>query len=182
MRVFPPPGLDVEDNFFARQRSLQDEPGRLYIGVCAPGRRLKAVLIRTYVAFLAAAQVLYERYDTHADPWLTLVGYFNAMQELAGMRRLCEDDIRTRLGKTDRRGLAQRRLGPESIQELTSRLAGPEIPEKLDAMERTFSRVEEEKRRKHDKTASPRPNWASTFTILGRTSRPPSARTCPTIS
>jgi hypothetical protein len=157
VQVFPPPALDVEDNFFARQRSLDDEPGRLYVGVCAPGRRLKAVLIRTYVAFLAAAQVLYERYDTHADPWMTLVGYFNAMQELAGMRRLCEDDIRTRLGKTDRRGLAQRRLGPESIQELTSRLAGTEIPEKLDAMERTFSRAEEGRRRKRDRTASPRP-------------------------
>lgn len=157
VRVFPPPGLDVEDNFFARQRSLEDAFGRLYIGVCAPGRRLKAVLIRTYVAFLAAAQVLYERHDTHADPWLTLVGYFNAMQELAGMRRLCEDDIRTRLGKADRRGLARRSLGPESIQELTSRLAGTEIPEKLDAMERVFSRVEEEKRRKRDRTASPRP-------------------------
>lgn len=157
VRVFPPPGLDVEDNFFAREQSLEKATGRLFIGVCAPGRRLKAVLIRTYVAFLAAAQVLYERYDTHADPWMTLVGYFNAMQELAGMRRLCEDDIRTRLGKTDLRGLAQRRLGPESIQELTSRLAGTEIPEKLDAMERTFSRFEEEKRRKRDKGAGPRP-------------------------
>jgi hypothetical protein len=157
VRVFPPPGLDVEDNFFARERPLEEQFGRLYLGVCAPGRRLKAVLIRVYVAFLAAAQKLYEEYDTHADPWMTLVGYFNAMQELAGMRRLCEDDIRTRLGKTDRRGLATRRLGPESIQELTSRLAGTEIPEKLDAMERVFSRVEEEKRRKRDRSAAPRP-------------------------
>lgn len=157
VRVFPPPGLDVDDTFFAREQPLDEAFGRLYLGVCAPGRRLKAVLIRVYVAFLAAAQKLYEEYDTHADPWMTLVGYFNAMQELAGMRRLCEDDIRTRLGKTDRRGLAKRRLGPESIQELTSRLAGTEIPEKLDAMERTFSRAEEEKRRKRDKSATPRP-------------------------
>ena len=125
--------------------------------MCAPGRRLKAVLIRVYVAYLAAAQALYERYDTHADPWMTLVGYFNAMQELAGMRRLCEDDIRTRLGKTDLRGLAVRRLGPESIQELTSRLAGTEIPEKLDAMERTFSRADEERRRKGDRSGGKRP-------------------------
>jgi hypothetical protein len=158
VQVFPPPGLNVEDNFFARERKPSAEsPGRLYVGVCAPGRRLKAVLIRVYVAYLAAAQVLYEKYDTHADPWMTLVGYFNAMQELAGMRRLCEDDIRTRLGKTDRRGLARRPLGPESIQELTSRLAGTEIPEKLDAMERTFSRADEERRRKRDPKAKPRP-------------------------
>ena len=125
--------------------------------MCAPGRRLKAVLIRVYVAFLASAQTLYERYGTAADPWMTLVGYFNAMQELAGMRRLCEDDIRTRLGKMDRRGLATRSLGPWSIEELTSRLAAADIPKKLDAMERQFDPVEEEKRRKRDKSARPRP-------------------------
>ncbi len=158
VRVFPPPGLDVEDTFFAREREAGEEyPGRLYLGVCAPGRRLKAVLIRVYVAYLAAAQKLYEEYGRHADPWMTLVGYFNAMQELAGMRRLCDDDIRTRLGKTDRRGLARRPLGPESIQELTSRLAGTDIPEKLDAMERVFDPVEAERRRKRDPKAARRP-------------------------
>jgi Helicase conserved C-terminal domain len=158
VRVFPPPGLDVEDNFFAREREAGEEfPGRLYLGVCAPGRRLKAVLIRVYVAYLAAAQKLYEEHGSHADPWMTLVGYFNAMQELAGMRRLCEDDIRTRLGKTDRRGLARRPLGPESIQELTSRLAGTDIPEKLDAMQRVFDPVEAERRRKRDPKAAQRP-------------------------
>ena len=158
VRVFPPPGLDVEDNFFAREREAGEEfPGRLYLGVCAPGRRLKAVMIRVYVAYLAAAQKLYEEYGRHADPWMTLVGYFNAMQELAGMRRLCEDDIRTRLGKTDRRGLARRSLGPESIQELTSRLAGTDIPAKLDAMERVFDPVQAERRRRRDPKAAGRP-------------------------
>ncbi len=118
---------------------------------------MKAVLIRVYVAYLAAAQKLYDEYGRHADPWMTLVGYFNAMQELAGMRRLCEDDIRTRLGKTDRRGLARRQLGPESVQELTSRLAGTDIPEKLDAMELVFDPVEEQRRRKRDPKAARRP-------------------------
>ena len=154
VRVFPPPSLDAEDSFFARERPLSDDdPGRLYLGVCAPGRRLKAVLIRVYVAFLAAGQTLYERYGAAADPWMTLVGYFNAMQELAGMRRLCEDDIRTRLGKTDRRGLARRSLGPYSIEELTSRLAAADIPDRLDHMEQSFDPTEEQKRRKGSKGA-----------------------------
>lgn len=151
VRVFPPPALDADDSFFARERPISEEPGRLYLGVCAPGRRLKAVLIRVYVAFLAAAQTLYERYGAAADPWMTLVGYFNAMQELAGMRRLCEDDIRTRLGKTDRRGLARRSLGPYSIEELTSRLAAADIPAKLDHMEQVFDPSEEAKHRKGSK-------------------------------
>ena len=36
VEVFPPPGLDVEDNFFARERVPSGEyPGRLYVGVAS---------------------------------------------------------------------------------------------------------------------------------------------------
>jgi hypothetical protein len=115
------------------------------------------VLIRVYVAALAAAQTLYEKYGAAADPWMTLVGYFNSMQELAGMRRLCEDDVRTRLGKTDQRGLARRALGPSSIEELTSRLNAGQIPERLDQMERQFDPASEALRRKAPRSAPPRP-------------------------
>jgi hypothetical protein len=89
VNIFPPHGLDVRDNFFSLQREPSDEhPGRVYIGVCATGRRLKAALIRVYTAFLCSAQALYEKYGRAADPWMSLVGYFNSMRELGGMRRL----------------------------------------------------------------------------------------------
>lgn len=135
--VFPPHGLDVGDNFFARQRAPSEKhPGRRYVGVCAPGRRLKAVLIRVYVASLAAAQRLFELYGRAADPWMTLVGYFNAMRELAGMRRLLDDDVRSRLRDTDKRGLARR---PSLfVEELTSRKSSTDIPSLLDRLELTF--------------------------------------------
>jgi len=102
--IFPPHGLDVQDNFFSRQRAPSEEtPGRRYIGICASGRRLKVALIRVYVALLSAAQTLYEKngYGKEVDPWMTLIGYFNSMRELGGMRRLVDDDVRTRLGKMD---------------------------------------------------------------------------------
>ena len=54
--VFPPPGIDVGDSFFARQRSSQDRPGRRYVGICAHGTRMRSVLIRVYVSVLGAAQ------------------------------------------------------------------------------------------------------------------------------
>jgi hypothetical protein len=67
--VFPPQGIDVEDNFFSLQRPIDDEhPGRLYLGICAPGKRLKAVLIRVYVAYMAASQQLFERYGAEPIP------------------------------------------------------------------------------------------------------------------
>ncbi len=156
--VFPPPGLDVEDSFFARELAVTDDaPGRLYLGVCAPGRRLKASLIRVYVAFLAAAQRLYEKYEGQADPWMTLVGYFGSIRELAGMRRACEDDVRTRLQRMDAHGFPRRALGPGSIEELTSRLAATDIPRLLDQMERRFSPAGEKARRARERNAPPRP-------------------------
>lgn len=42
------------------------------------------------MATLAAAQTLYARYGEAADPYMTLVGYFDAVRELGGMRRAVE--------------------------------------------------------------------------------------------
>lgn len=142
VQVFPPQGLDVADNFFSRQRPPSEQhPGRRYLGICAPGRRLKAAIIRVYVALLAASQSLYEQYGQHADPWMTLVGYFNSVRELGGTRRLVEDDIRSRLAKMDQRGLAKRsRL---MMDELTSRKDSTEIPTILDWLETSFDPTQE---------------------------------------
>jgi len=150
LAVFPPPGLDAGDNFFAVQRSTHDVPGRVYLGICAPGRRLKASLIRVYVAFLGAAQSLYLQYGRHADPWMTLVGYFGSLRELAGMRRLVDDDVKNRMFRMNRSGLADRRLGEP--KELTSRLGATEIPALLDLLEVPFeptdAQRDKEERRK----------------------------------
>ena len=145
VEVFPPHGTGADDSFFSLQRDPGEEyPGRLYLGICAPGKRLKAALIRVYVAYLAAAQQLYERYGTAADPWMTLVGYFNSMRELGGMRRLVDDDIRSRLRDTDRRGLAKRK--PAYVRELTSRIGATDIPEVLDLLEVQFDPTDEKRR------------------------------------
>jgi hypothetical protein len=143
LETFPPSGLDIGDNFFSLQRpSSETTPGRKYIGICAPGRRLKAALIRVYVAFLAAGQKLFNDYPDHADPWMTLVGYFNSLRELGGMKRLVDDDVRTRLRKMVDRGLANRTLyTPDTVKELTSRLGSTAIPETLDLLEGRFDPV-----------------------------------------
>lgn len=136
--VFPPHGLDVEDNFFSNQRSVAHAPGRLYLGICAPGSSKPAMLIRVYVALLTAGKSLFEHFGDAADPYMTLVGYFNALRELGGMRRLSEDDVNTRafrvsLSKISRPGLMQRRVN--IVEELTSRVSSREIPQKLDQLE-----------------------------------------------
>jgi hypothetical protein len=152
VNVFPPHGLEVGDNFFALQRKPSEElPGRRYVGICAPGRRLKVSLLRVYLALMSAAQTLYEKkgYGKDADPWMTLIGYFNSMRELAGMRRLVDDDVKTRLGKMDQRGLSRR--GLYIVDELTSRKDSTDIPEVLDHLEAAFDPLVEAKRKEMQK-------------------------------
>ncbi|BCL80113.1 helicase [Ktedonobacteria bacterium brp13] len=136
--IFPPQGIDIEDNFFSRQRRPgPEQPGRRYLGICANGRRMKAAQIRVYLAYLAAAQAISDRYGSQAaDPWLTLIGYFNSMSELGGMRHLIDDDISNRIRKMDQRGLGKRsRL---NLKELTSRVSSTDIPEVLSNLEQSF--------------------------------------------
>lgn len=112
-------------------------------------------MIRSYVAHMAAAQVLYDKYDRLADPWMTLAGYFNSIRELAGTRRLVEDDIRTRLRDADQRGLAKRRI--RALEELTSHRSGTDIPKILERLEATFDKTLEAQRaadRKEGKRAA----------------------------
>jgi hypothetical protein len=135
LEVFPPQVLDVERSFFAVETPVEQQPGRAYLGVCAPGERLKSVEVRVFETLLAAAQTLFDRHGEAADPWMTLVGYFSATRELGGMRRLVEDDVSTRLRRSDRRGLAKRyRL---ELDELTSRVGAGDLKRKLDALRRT---------------------------------------------
>jgi hypothetical protein len=153
VNIFPPPGLDVGDNFFSIQRQpTEQEFGRRYIGICAPGRRLKSALIRVYTAFLCSAQALYENYGNRVDPWMTLVGYFNSMRELGGMRRLVDDDVVSRCRRQDRRGLAKRYFSGEYLAELTSRMRSEDIPQILDRLEAVFDPVLEEQRKEAFKT------------------------------
>ncbi|MFB6613191.1 DISARM system helicase DrmA [Streptomyces sp. NPDC056367] len=144
--VFPPQVLDVGDTFFSRQVELsRTDPGRRYVGVCAHGTRLKAAEIRVAEILLLGAQELFDTYGAPADPYMTLVGYFNATRELAGMRRYMDDDIATRVrvngGRKGHRTIADRivtKSGMLGIQELTSRISSADIGATLKRLETPF--------------------------------------------
>jgi Helicase conserved C-terminal domain len=159
--VFPPQGTSIGDSFFAIQRTAgQQYPGRRYLGVCAFGRRYPVAMIRVYVALMASAQRLFEKYDNLADPWMTLTGYFNSIRELAGTRRLVEDDVRSRLRDADQRGLAKRQIRFGAVEELTSRKTGTDIPEILERLELVFDKAQDLQReadRKAGERPTPRP-------------------------
>jgi len=93
--LFPPPGIDDSETYFAQVN--RRDPGRTYVGIAAPGRSMKAILLRAYIDLACAAQQAWgPKGDPAADPYMTVVGYFNSLRELGGMRRLVEDDVRSR--------------------------------------------------------------------------------------
>ena len=102
MTLFPARGVTEGDNFFAHQ--APNKPGRLYVGIGAPGRALRAISVRSYATLLAAAQKHFDKRgppNQAADPYMTLVGYFNSLRELGGMRRLVEDEVRSRVANIE---------------------------------------------------------------------------------
>ena len=130
LRIFPPPALDVHRSFFAEQvQPSPKTPGRRYLGICAHGERLKQVELRVFSSVMAAAKAIWDELAGNAaaaDPWMTTVGYFNAVRELAGMRRMAEDELRHKLRRARfTRGLANRPL--VEMKELTSRVSSDDI-------------------------------------------------------
>jgi hypothetical protein len=142
--IFPPPGPDRRDSFFActlkPEEGKTDTNPRLYVGIAAQGRSPKVAMLRVYLALLGAGQLSYEELKktspNPADPYMTLVGYFNALRELGGARRLIEDEIRNRLERYASRkrvgeavGLfADREIAYEPV-ELTSRVDTSKVSE-----------------------------------------------------
>ncbi|MQA06819.1 MAG: helicase, partial [Streptosporangiales bacterium] len=142
LAIFPPQVLDVRDTFFSRQvEPTEQSPGRRYLGVCAHGVRFKSAEIQLMESLLAAGQQMYDRHGAAADPYHTVVAYFNAIRELAGMRRYLDDDVVIRMQRRGRRGMVARQVGRGRLleaSELTSRISSGDISAVLKRLEVPF--------------------------------------------
>lgn len=152
VEIFPPPGPNRRTSFFAETVDLATQPGRLYLGVAAQGRSLKVVLLRTYLALLAAAEKAWveaggaRNPNNPADPYMTLLGYFNSLRELGGSRRIVEDEVASRVaGYGDRKreneehgSFANRTIGRD-VAELTSRESTANVSETKRRLARDFT-------------------------------------------
>ena len=137
--IFPPQVLDAGRTFFSRDEPVSERfPGRRYVGISTTGVRLTTAEIRIAEILMAAAQELLNRSGRAADPYLTLVGYFSAIRELAGMARYLGDDVQTALAKRRPWSLLPSRYGTDfgnlHVAELTSRVASADITGTLDQM------------------------------------------------
>ena len=150
-RLFPPLGPDRRDSFFARTASAREVPARRYLGIAAPGRNPKVVMRRVLLALMGAAQSHFLRAGgwrneaNPADPYMTLLAYFNSLRELGGARRIVEEEVqntlkgrgmRRRLG--ERRGLFRDRTLRSDVMELTSRVTTDQVAIAFERLGRGF--------------------------------------------
>lgn len=133
--LFPAPGIERSDSFFARVAAAEEGGRRRYLAIAAPGLGAKRVFLRAVSTLLAAGAAARDELGARAaDPYLTVLGYFNALRELGSARRIVEGEIMAgveRYGHRDRAGrrlLADRGRVGEPL-ELTSRVSTAEVAE-----------------------------------------------------
>ncbi|NEB89246.1 helicase [Streptomyces anulatus] len=141
--IFPPQVLDAGRSFFSKELPVSEKtPGRRYVGISTTGVRLTTAEIRVSEVLMAASQLLLDRSGEAADPYMSLVGYFSATRELAGMARYMGDDIQTALAKRRPWSKLPSRTGTDfgalHVAELTSRVSSADITAKLDQMAVSF--------------------------------------------
>ena len=129
---FPPSAIHARERFFATDRPVHPlathHAGRLYTGIAAPGKGAQTPIVRIWSALLQQAEALKGQVpDSELDPFWTLVGYFNALRELAGALSLYRQDIRQWL---QYRG-SHRTLDESGRLELSSRVASTDLPSRL---------------------------------------------------
>ena len=138
--VFPPPGAERRDSFFALTVPPSQKAARLYVGIASPGRGPKLIFLRVLTTLLAAAYAEAE-HGGDADAYETALCYFNALRELGGARRIVEDEVRTRLASY---GSERRRIEPAEVPfadrrlreplELTSRVSTDKVAEAKESL------------------------------------------------
>jgi len=131
-------------------------PARRYVGIAAQGRNPKVVMRKVWLALMAAAERAYRDAGGHrnaqnpADPYMTVIGYFNSLRELGGARRILEEEVqntlkaygtRRRIGED--RGLFQDRKTFSEVVELTSRVPTDKVAEARRRLGAPFHRIDE---------------------------------------
>ena len=142
LQIFPPKGVSVDDRFFVREREdhqLDDSmPGRLYLGVMAPGKGALTPIVRMWASLAQTAYV--HRENSEIDRFWTLVGYFNAIRELGGGLSVYHQAIPSRILEiaTMNSDIKARPLDQNTIFELSGRTPSDALPSILDGVNKKY--------------------------------------------
>jgi hypothetical protein len=111
---------------------------------------------KAWLALMGAGERAYRDAGGHkneqnpADPYMTVLGYFNSLRELGGARRLLEEEVqntikgyggRKRIG--EEQGLFQDRKNFSEVVELTSRVSTDKVADARRRLEAPFHKIDQ---------------------------------------
>lgn len=147
-RIFPPQGIDFGESFFAQEVSLNEDPGKAYVGVCTTARSRLTVLGRISAILLRRVRRMEEDMPDNGhsygdiDPYYTLVSYFNTLRELGGASKMYDDTvpgyIQRLFNNFEGSHTKKDRYKNQNLEkvELTSRISSDKIPCAIKGLER----------------------------------------------
>ena len=145
--LFPPPGLVHGETFFTTARDADGNlnQGTLYCGIYGPAlRSIQTVQARVLAAAVEAGDGLSSEGDA-VDPWWTNVAFFNSLRELGYAVTLVDTDVPDYLrvwGSNRSEASGSERALPLRRLELTSRIAGDQVPEMLRMLEMSYPQAD----------------------------------------
>ncbi|AKL72879.1 helicase family protein [Actinobacteria bacterium IMCC26256] len=137
--LFPPRGLEAGDSYFAtyaRDASGELSVGRRYVGILGTSlgshqtAQTRSAATALYVANLLGG-------PEAADPWWTVLSFYNSLRELGGGLSLYQRDIKEYMWTLHlRKGLPNTSLRSfHRVEELTSRIRNQDVPDRLAQLE-----------------------------------------------
>lgn len=131
-RLFPSPGIDIDDSYFAKvdvDEQGDPMPGRKYVGVFTSRVKILMAQVMTYAAILQKVESMPEN---QRDPYWTLLSFYNSLRDLGAALNLFNSDIPTYIDAlVKREGIVKRRYLNTPL-ELTSRKQSSEITKTID--------------------------------------------------
>ena len=149
VRQFPPPGLDAEDSYFSREASLDEKPGRIYVGVMPAGKTKAMMEVRLISTILQRVHMM-PFSDEVKDKFWTLATYFNSLRDLGKCSTLVDDDVKDNIRRMAYRFGRRNGARPTgAASELTSRVSTTQLNDTLDRLEHLTYSEENQKNRKY---------------------------------
>lgn len=98
LAVFPPPGLNCDNSYFAKTVSLEEQPGRLYIGYFAPALDQQHCMAPIAAALLAGPEAVFgpgvqDRQDL-LEAWWSQVVYHGSLKGVGNSHNAFNIDVR----------------------------------------------------------------------------------------
>lgn len=149
-RLFPSPGIDIDDSFFSKVALDKDGkpmPGRKYLGVFTSRVRILMAQVMTYSAILQKVASLPEE---KRDPFWTLLSFYNSLRDLGAGLNLFNSDIPTYIDALIKReGIAKdKKRFLYAPLELTSRKQSNEISKTIDDLNVPYTQKDNKGRTK----------------------------------